>query len=105
MSTRCGVVSRLLIHGTSVPQAKAFAKAVTAGTKKVVDDVSTEVKLARQYEGAVSAVRCVVLLARSALVGVRRVELFAAVQCQKWSGKACGPASTPATMERTVGST
>ena len=33
-------------------QAKAFAKAVSAGTKKVVDDVSTEVKLSRQYEGA-----------------------------------------------------
>ena len=36
----------------SVSQAKAFAKAAVAGTKKVVDDVSTEVKLARQYEGA-----------------------------------------------------
>ena len=49
-----GAVSRLLVHATSVSQAKAFAKAATAATKKVVDDVSTEVKLARQYEGASS---------------------------------------------------
>jgi hypothetical protein len=71
-------------------QAKAFAKAVSAGTKKVVDDVSTEVKLSRQYEGARPPrplnCCCAALRRSAALVSANRCCCRVAVPRMEWEG-------------------